>query len=352
MSELEPGMQTPEDPSREAAASALPPPPAPSAEREPDPSIVEEAPKKPADRPAKRSTGTFVIGALSGCALAIFGMALLVALGLAMKSDSDPVAFGTNKVAIIPIDGEIGDARDTIEAIHRYAENSAVRAIVMHINSPGGAIAPSQEIYEEIRKTRGRSGKPIVASLDSVAASGGFYIASACDEIVADPGTITGSIGVILEWMDVHDLLTWAKLKNEAITSGTLKSAGSPYRPMTDTERAYFQRIVAQLHVQFVKAVAVGRKGKISENEVSRLADGRVFTGEEALSLKLVDHLGNLDDAVALAGRLGGVKGRPSTLYPRRRRARLMDLLSRSDDAETMIHRVLSGGAARFLYRW
>lgn len=283
--------------------------------------------------------------------LAVTGILFLGGVAMAVRGDSGSVSFG-DKVAIIPIDGEIRDARDTVEAIHKYAESSAVRAIVMRINSPGGAIAPSQEIYEEIRNTRRRSGKPIVASLDSVAASGGFYIASACDDIVANPGSITGSIGVILEWMDVHDLLTWAKLKNEAITSGTMKSAGSPYRPMTDAERGYFQRIVTQLHQQFVKAVAEGRKGKISVSEVARLADGRVFTGEEALTLRLVDRLGNLDDAVLSAGKLAGLKGRPSTLYPRRRRGALIDLFSGEDDASTLVQRVLSGGAARFQYRW
>src|SRR5204863_386888 len=194
--------------------------------------------------------------------------------------------FSTQKIAIIPIDGEIFEARDTVEALHRYAENVTVKAIIMRINSPGGAIAPSQEIYEAVRKTRASSGKPIVASLDNVAASGGYYIASACDRIVSNPGSITGSIGVILEWMNTKDLIAWAKMKPEIITSGALKAAGSPYVDLTDAERAYFQSIVLQLHSQFVRAVAAGRRGKITEAEVARLADGRVFTGEQALALK------------------------------------------------------------------
>jgi protease-4 len=301
--------------------------------------------------PARRSRAPiFLFGAVSGCLVVFAGLAFLFVLAIAFHGDSGDVGFG-DKVAIIPLDGEIKNARETVDAIHKYADNSMVRAIVMRINSPGGAIAPSQEIYETIRKTRQESGKPFVASLDSVAASGGFYVAAACDQIVANPGSITGSIGVIMEWTDVHDLLTWAKLREETITSGAMKAAGSPYRPMSDAERSYFQRIVSQLHMQFVKAVAAGRNGKISQPEVERIADGRVFTGEEALGLKLVDRLGNLDDAVTLAAKLARMQGKPATLYPRKRKPGLFELFSNSDDAESMIERIVSRRAA-FLYRW
>jgi len=237
------------------------------------------------------------------------------------------------------------------EELKKAADDAKVRAVVLRINSPGGAIAPSQEIYEEIRKVRSKSKKPIVASLDSVAASGGFYIASACDQIVSNPGSITGSIGVILQWMEIKDLVSWAKMKPETITSGALKDTGSPYRDLTDAERAYLQRITTQLHAQFIHAVAVGRKGKMSEDEVARVADGRIFTGEEALALKLVDRLGNLDDAVNLAARLAGVRGKPGLIYPRRRQPTLLDLLSNTTDSESLIDRALSRRAG-FLYRW
>jgi protease-4 len=260
--------------------------------------------------------------------------------------------FSTQKVAIIPIEGEIVEARDTIEALHRYADNVTVKAIVMRINSPGGAIAPSQEIYEAVRSTRAKSGKPIVASLGNVAASGGYYIASACDRIVSNPGSITGSIGVILEWMNTKDLVAWAKMKPEIITSGALKAAGSPYLDLSDTERAYFQSIVEELHKQFVRAVAAGRKGKLSEADVAKLADGRVFTGEQALALKLVDEIGSLDDAVSAAGKLAGIRGTPGTIYPRKKKPGLFDLLSDSStDSETALGRIFSR-RPRFLYRW
>ncbi|MBV9496593.1 MAG: signal peptide peptidase SppA [Acidobacteria bacterium] len=310
------------------------------------------SPSQPPPTPPRKSRAPiFFFGAFSGCLVVVVAVLFLAGLAAAM-SDSNEMSFGDDRVAVVPIEGEIVDAREAVDALHKYANNKNVKAIVMRINSPGGAIAPSQEIYEEIRKTRQRSGKPIIASMDSVAASGGFYIAVACDRIVANPGSITGSIGVILQWMNTKDLLAWAKLKPETITSGAMKAAGSPYSDMTDAERAYFQRIVTQLHGQFVKAVAEGRKGKISEAEVGALADGRVFTGEEALTLKLIDELGNLDDAVHRAAQLGGIKGEPTMLYPRRHKGSLLDILSDSGDAESMIERIVSRRLPTFLYRW
>jgi len=304
--------------------------------------------------PRKSRAGVFFFGALSGCLVVFAGLALFGILIAAMANNDATTrgdVFG-DKVAIIPIDGEILGSRETIDALHRYARNSNVKAMIMRINSPGGAIAPSQEIYEEIRNVRARSGKPIVASLDSVAASGGYYIASACDTIVANPGSITGSIGVILQWMQTKDLLAWAKLKPQTITSGPMKAAGSPYEDLTDAERAYFQSIVTQLHSQFVRAVAAGRKGKLSEADVNAIADGRVFTGEQALGLKLVDQLGNLDDAIRVAGKLGGIQGRPGTIYPKKRTRGIFDALTSDEsDTETAISRILTR-RPRFLFQW
>jgi len=297
--------------------------------------------------------GLLFWGILSGCLVGLVGLTFLMAVIGAVAGSSRSSGWNLGaRIAVVPIEGEILDARDTIEAIHRYERNPAVKAIIIRINSPGGAIAPSQEIYEEIRKVRLRSGKHFVASMDSVAASGGYYIAAACDQIVANPGTITGSIGVILQWMNVEDLLRWAKLRPETITAGTMKDAGSPYRSLSPQERAYFQTIAAQLHGQFIHAVAEGRSGRISEAEVVRIADGRVFTGEEAKTLRLVDSLGNLEDAVKLASTLAGLKNVPSTIYPRRRAAGLLNLLTHSEDSESALQRIFDRGAARFMYRW
>ena len=307
---------------------------------------------RPPQPPRKSRVPTFFFGLFSGCLVGIVFFSFIAAIIAAGRTDSTSDVFSTQRVAIIPIEGEIFEARDTIDLLHRYAESSTVRAIVIRINSPGGAVTPSQEVYEEIRKVKARSHKPIVASIDTVGASGGFYIAAACDQIVSNPGSITGSIGVILQWMEIKDLVNWAKMKPQTITSGAMKDVGSPYRDMTDEERAYLQRITVQLHHQFINAVAEGRKGKMSLEDVERIADGRVFTGEEALGLRLVDKLGNLDDAVVVAAKMAGVRGRPGTLYPKKRKPTLFDMLTSTDDSKTLVDRVFSRRGAMFLYRW
>ena len=318
------------------------------------PQPASAAPVEPAAGPVPRKSraGIFFLGAFSGCLVVLAGMFFLMIAAFSIgRGNSGELSIG-QKVAVVPLEGEITDSREVIDAIHKYANNSMVKAIVIRINSPGGAIAPSQEIYSEIRRTREKSGKPFVASIDSVGASGGYYVAVACDEIVANPGSITGSIGVILQWFDVKDLLAWAKMKPETITSGSMKAAGSPYRDLSDAEREYLQSIVMQLHSQFVKAVAAARNGKISEQQVAALADGRVFTGEQALALKLIDRLGNLNDAVNVAGRLGGIKGEPVMLYPKRRTRSLMDLITDSNETRSFIESVAARRVPQFLYRW
>ena len=306
----------------------------------------------PPPPPRKSRAPMFFAGALTGCAVVVVAFVFLFVMIAVYSNDSGEFSFATNKVAIVPIEGEILDARDTLDLLHKYASNTTVKAIVVRINSPGGAISPSQEIYAAIRDIRAKSKKPVVASMDSVAASGGFYIAAACDRIVANPGTITGSIGVILQWFNTKDLVQWAKVKPETITSGAMKDAGSPYRDLTDQERAYFQHIVSQLHAQFIRAVAEGRGGKLTVQDVAKIADGRVFTGEEALELKLIDELGTIDDAVHEAAKSAGIRGEPAKIWPKRREATLIDLLTGNDDAESLIQKVISRRLPRFLYRW
>ena len=312
---------------------------------------VSSNPVPPPVPPRKSRAGTFFFGAVTGCVVVVGAFALLAIFAAAMGSDATELNLTAEKVAVIPIEGEIVEARDVLEALKKHAANDMVKAIVIRINSPGGAIAPSQEIYSAIRRTSRESGKPIVASFDSVAASGGYYIAAACDQIVANPGSITGSIGVILQWFNTKELIQWAKLKPETIISGAMKDAGSPYRELTEGERQYFQGIVTQLHSQFVRDVAIGRKSKMKQEEVARIADGRIFTGEQALALHLVDELGSIDDAVRTAGRLGGIKGEPARLWPRRHEPGLFDLLN-AGDADALLERVVNRRVPQFLYRW
>ncbi|HEV7768245.1 MAG TPA: signal peptide peptidase SppA [Thermoanaerobaculia bacterium] len=330
--------------------SELDPPPMERPEQA-EPPVAEARPQPTvAPAPRKGRAGTFFFGALTGCLL-LFAVFAVMAIIVAMNSDSSELNLANEKVAVILIEGEIVEARATLDTLKKYADNATVKAIVIRINSPGGAIAPSQEIYNAIRRTRKDSGKPIIASFDSVAASGGYYIAAACDQIVANPGSITGSIGVIMQWFNTKELIQWAKLKPETITSGAMKDAGSPFRELTPEERAYFQGIVTQLHSQFVRDVAKGRGAKMKHEEVARIADGRIFTGEQALELKLVDELGSIDDAIRTAGKLGGIQGEPARLWPKPREAGLFDLLNASD-ADALLERVVSRRIPQFLYRW
>lgn len=322
--------------------------PSPVLPEAPPPPPRRAAPPPPPPPKKKSRTGPFLFGALSGC-LIVFAALFALAVIVTMSDDTADLTFATEKVAIIPIEGEIVDARETLDALHRYVASSTVKAIVIRINSPGGEIAPSQEIYSAILRVRNSAGKPIVASLDSVAASGGYYIASACERIVANPGSITGSIGVILQWFDMKELVQWAKLSPETIVSGPMKDAGSPYRQMTDVERAYFQGIVSQLHEQFVRDVARGRK--LPEPDIKKIADGRIFTGEQALGLKLIDELGTLDDAVRAAGVLSGIEGEPARIWPHAREEGLFDLL-RSGEANALLEKIANRRVPKFMFRW
>ncbi len=303
----------------------------------------------------KRSTVVFslVVGVVLVGLVAAVGFVLV--LSLRSESGNDMADFGIgDRVAVVEVSGVILDSRNVIEALERHRDNRSVRAIVLRLDTPGGAVAPSQEIFEEVKKIRDEKKKPVVASMGSVAASGGYYIASAANEIYANPGSITGSIGVIMQWTNYSELLRWAKLRSEAITSGPFKDAGSPTRDMTDQERAYFQGIIDDLRGQFVEDVADGREGKLTADEVDQLADGRVYTGQEAKKLKLVDEIGDLQDAVERAAELGKIKGKPTLIYPRPRQGGVLDFLGEGLFGGKFSAAGLgaAGGGYRFFYLW
>ena len=245
--------------------------------------------------------------------------------------------FGGEAVGVVEIEGAIADARDTIEHIRRFREDEDIKAIVIRIDSPGGAVGPSQEIYREIRKTVGT--KKVVASMGAVAASGGYYVACATDGIVANPGTITGSIGVIMGYTNFRQLLDKIGMVPVVIKSGPYKDTGSPTREMRDDEREILQSITSNIHEQFVTAIAEGRK--MDRAQVARVADGRIFTGEDAKSRGLVDRLGNFEDALEWAGELGGIDGEVVPVYARDEKLSLLRYLmssSLSDWMSTVIH--------------
>ena len=231
---------------------------------------------------------------------------LLLVVGAAMALFSR-VRTG-EKIGLIRIQGAITDSSGIIKTLDRYADDPSIKAIVLRINSPGGGVAPSQEIYEEVKKAAAK--KCIVVSMGSLAASGAYYISAPATRIFADPGTITGSIGVIMEVPDIHELMGKLGVKAEVIKSGKNKDIASPFKSMSPEERRILQDALDGVHEQFIEAVASGRKLPVAT--VRALADGRIFTGEQAKALHLVDSLGDLPDAIAAAKTMAGIKGRPS----------------------------------------
>jgi protease-4 len=261
---------------------------------------------------------------------AIFaGLTISIMLGVAWMSGSSDEISGES-VGVVEIEGAIADARTTLEHLRRFRENEDIKAIVVRINSPGGAVGPSQEIYREIRKTV--TVKKVVASMGAVAASGGYYAACAADGIVANPGTITGSIGVIMGYTNFRQLLDKIGMVPVVIKSGPYKDTGSPTREMRDDEREILQNITNGIHGQFVTAIADGRK--MDRSQVEQLADGRIFTGEDAKLKGLVDRLGNFEDALAWAGEMGGIDGEVVPVYARDEKLTLLRYLLSSSWSE------------------
>lgn len=255
-------------------------------------------------------------------ALLVFGsllglcFAFLYILFASLEPDTEP-AWGRGsgpRIGVIEVSGVISESKEILGQLHESRRDPKIKAIVIRIDSPGGAVAPSQEIYQAI--LRAKKDRKVVCSMGTVAASGGYYIASACDHIVASPGTITGSIGVISELPHIHELLKLARLEVDTIKSGALKDLGSPLRPMTEGERVFFQKFTDGVYEQFLDDVVKARK--LDKAEVRKVADGRIMTGQEALKHKLVDSLGNLEDAIETAAKLAGVTGEPVPLFRKR----------------------------------
>ena len=226
---------------------------------------------------------------------------------------------GQGKIAVVKIEGVLTDAWDVIEDIERYRDRDDVKALVVRIDSPGGAVVPAQEIYEEIKKLRAE--KKVIASLGTVAASGGYYIACAAEEIIGNPGTLTGSIGVISEYANVEKLMDKIGWRSFVVKSGQFKDVGNPMREMTREEKQLLQGLVDDIHRQFVRAVAEGRNMEVAA--VEALSDGRVFTGQQAKAHGLIDRLGNFQDAIQRAGELAGIEGKPAVIYPEEKKRRL-----------------------------
>ncbi len=279
--------------------------------------------------------------------LGIVGLVLGLAAMLIMRQigQSPKIAFG-DKIGVIPIEGPITNSRPIINQLVEFRKNKGIKAIILRIDSPGGGVGPSQEIYREVMRTKAK--KKVIASMGAVAASGGYYIASAADKIVANPGTLTGSIGVIMEFVQIKELLKKIGVGMEVIKSGEFKDIGSPHRKLTEKERKLLQALIVDIQNQFVSAVAKGRN--LPVEKVKKIADGRILSGEQAKKLGLVDQLGNFRDAVELAKKVAGIKGEATLIYPSRKKAGLWDIIFNS--AANSILKVLRHTNGQVKYYW
>jgi protease-4 len=247
--------------------------------------------------------------------LGVVGLFLVTVPSIVGGGEGAGFAFGP-RVAVVELEGVILDVSDLVQDLKAYRENPSVRAVVIRIDSPGGVVGPTQELHEALMRLR-RAGKPVVASLGALAASGGYYVAVAADRIYADPGTLTGSIGVIMQLPNVEGLLKKVGVDYVVVKAGRYKDLGNFARPMTPDERRVLQTLLDDVHGQFIDAVARGRK--LDRATVVQFADGRIFSGTRALELHMVDALGGLEDATEAAARLAGLSLPPHVIMPRRR---------------------------------
>ncbi len=253
--------------------------------------------------------------------LAIIGLVSFLILRLIFSSGEGGSWFSfKDKVGVVLVEGVLSDSRDAVRQLEKYERDGGIKAIVLRVNSPGGAVVPSQEIYDKVLTVR--KSKKVVVSMGSVAASGGYYIACAADRIIANPGTITGSIGVVVQFSQIEELLNKIGLKSTVVKAGEYKDMGSPVREMTPAERALVQGVIDDIHAQFIEAVVSNRS--IDRQEIERIADARIFTGRQALAAGLVDSLGNMDHAIDTAAQLAGIEGRPEVIYPEEKRKGLL----------------------------
>jgi protease IV len=266
-----------------------------------------------------KSTKWF-LSILALLAIAAVGFSFLVFVFLTGTSErTQMVTSGSgDKIALVQLQGVITSSDAVVRQLKKHREDKSIKAILLRIDSPGGGVVASQEMYEEVKKTRD-SGKPVVASMGSLAASGGYYVACGASRTVANRGTLTGSIGVISEFLQLQEAMDKLGVSVKTIKSGKLKDAGSPTKKMTDEDQKYFQVLMDDVHGQFIRVVEKERK--LSHEQVMTLADGRVFTGTKAAELGLVDTLGTLEDAIAITAQLAGIKGEPAIVRERKRQS-------------------------------
>jgi protease IV len=268
---------------------------------------------------------------LLGCALliaasvVIIGLAFLVVNLAITGGDRLTLSPLTGRVGLVEIVGEIDDPESVVDQLDRMQRDTSIRAVVLRLDSPGGGVAASQEIYESVKKLRDQGKKPVIASMGGVAASGAYYVACAADSIVANAGTLTGSIGVIMTFPNTEDLFRKVGIRFETIKTGKYKDIGTMWRPMTDEERKLLQDVLSNVYDQFIDAIVEGRS--LAREDILPYADGRIFSGDQALEYGFVDRLGDLDDSIRLAGEMAGITGQPVVVRKERRHVSFLDLV-------------------------
>jgi len=276
----------------------------------------------------KRSR-TWVWVLVGGGAFVLFVAVVFMLIYFTLRSGNgeDASAFGGfgDKIGVVDLEGVILDSDTVVQELKKFGDDDSIKAIIIHVNSPGGGVAASEEIYREVKRLRDEKHKRIVSSISTVGASGAYYVSSATNKIFADNGSVVGSIGVIAEWVNYGDLMRWAKLKPEVLKVCALKDTGDPTRDMTPEERTFMQGLINNMYGQFVNAVAEGRHEKPAD--IQAIADGRVWTGQEALSMKLIDQIGDFQTAVEDTAKSVNIKGEPTLVYPQKDRKTLLDLL-------------------------
>ena len=264
---------------------------------------------------------------IGGGAFFLFVLAVFSLVYLTLHAGGGEAGIGGfgDRIGVVDLDGVILSPQPVVGQLKKFGDDSSIKAIILHVNSPGGGVAASEEIYREVKRVRDEKKKRVVVSIETVGASGAYYVAAASNKIYADHGSIVGSIGVIAQWVNYGDLLKWAKLKDVVLKTGEFKDTGNPSRDLTPAEQAYMQSLIDNMFGQFVQAVADGRSMKFED--VKSIANGKVWTGEQAKSMKLIDEVGDFEAAVADTAKSVGIKGEPSLVHPDRDRKTLLDLL-------------------------
>jgi protease IV len=264
---------------------------------------------------------------IGGGAFFLFVLAVFSLVYLTLHAGGNQSAFSGfgDRIGVVDLDGVILSPEPVVGQLKKFADDSSIKAIILHVNSPGGGVAASEEISREVKRIHDQKKKPIVVSIETVGASGAYYIASASNKIYADKGSIVGSIGVIAQWVNYGDLLKWAKLKDVVLKTGEFKDTGNPTRDLTPAEQAYMQSLIDNMFGQFVQAVADGRGLKV--DNVKAIANGKVWTGEQALEMKLIDQVADFQAAVDETAKSVGITGEPTLVRPEKDRRTLLDLL-------------------------